>query len=190
MNRKLVDDFLLTARDSLANLGNFIGKKNREAEAKWKEKQEALEKQQRAQQAALIKADLKSDLKKILKDNLYFKDTDTIAIPNCVYENGWWELTLETLSKPKFDLEKPRVLSSLNDSKEAYFHEMRLKAENDWLEFAKYEDEPDAQWINVNLTRQQIQQRYLLLDHMLYFIQVKCEEEGDYTSVKIIVRYR
>ena len=190
MQKRIMDEVLLAAKDSLANLGHLISKKNREADAKWREKQQDLEKERMAQQATIIKSDLKSDLKKILKDNLYFKDVDTLAIPDCIYQDGWWELTLEMLLKTTFDLEKPRVISSLNDSKEAYFHEMRLNAENDWLEFAKFEDKPDAEWINVNLTRQQIQQRYRILDHMLYFILVKCEAEGDYTNVKIIVRYR
>ena len=63
MQKRIMDEVLLAAKDSLANLGHLISKKNREADAKWKEKQQAQEKERMTQQATIVKADLKSEIK-------------------------------------------------------------------------------------------------------------------------------
>lgn len=192
MERRLIDDFLLTAKDSLENLGHLVREKNREAEAKRKEREQKKQKQFRTQQANQIKTDLCSDIKTILKNNIYFQSVEAIAIPECDYnaEASIWELTVETLLKTTHDLMRARVVTSLNDSTQVYFRRLYLEYRNELLELAKAECSPTAEQNKLNIMRFQIDQNYQLLIHELYFVSVKCEKNGEYSNVKIFARFR
>lgn len=192
MKNTVIEALLISAQKSLKDLGSLINKKKREADARWEKEQKEKTKQIEMRRAAQIKADLTQDIKTILKNNIYFQDVGTIAISECDYDvqTGFWEITIETLLKTMHDLERPRIIATLNDSKSVYFRQLELKRENDWIEFAKAENSPTAEQIKMDLMRYQLQQRYQLLEHMLYFVAVKCEKDGEYTNVKIFVRFR
>lgn len=192
MKNTVIEALLISAQKSLKDLGSLINKKKREADARWEKEQKEKTKQIEMRRAAQIKADLTRDIKTILKNNIYFQDVGTIAISECDYDvqTGFWEITIETLLKTMHDLERPRIIATLNDSKSVYFRQLELKRENDWIEFAKAENSPTAEQIKMDLMRYQLQQRYQLLEHMLYFVAVKCEKDGEYTNVKIFVRFR
>lgn len=192
MKNEMIEASLVTIKESIKDLGGLINKKKREADAKYEKEQQEKMKQKKMLQAVQIKADLTPDIRTILKSNIYFQNVETIAISECDYDvqTAFWEITVETLLKTTHDLERPRVVASLNDSRSVYFRQLELKRENDWIEFAKDENSPTADQIKLDLMRYQIQQRYQLLGHTLYFAAVKCEEDGEYTNVKIFVRFR
>ena len=192
MKNTVIEALLISAQKSLKDLGGLINKKKREADARWEKEQKEKTKQIEMRRATQIKADLTQDIKTILKNNIYFQDVETIAISECDYnvQTGFWEITIETLLKTMHDLERPRIIATLNDSKSVYFRQLELKRENDWIEFAKAENSPTAEQIKMDLMRYQLQQRYQLLEHMLYFVAIKCEKDGEYTNVKIFVKFR
>lgn len=177
---------------SIKTLTCLFGKKIREADIRLQEKQQAEQKRLRTQQANQIKTDLNPKIKIILKNNIYFQDVGTIAISKCEYneQTAYWDITIETLLKTTHNLEHPRVITTLNDSKDVYFRELQLEQQNDWVELAKAENSPTAELNQINLMRYQIDQRYQLLNHSLDFVSVKCTESGGYTNAQIFVRFR
>lgn len=169
-----------------------LDKTIQEADRKHKERQQAQFNAVMAQQALELKADLAPDIGEILSGNLYLSKAEPPVITECNFnpKENLWYLTIETLIKTDHDLERPRVVASLNDSRAVYFRQLFMKMKEDQLELAIDENSPTAEQITIDLKRYQISERYRLLNHELVFTSIKCRPEGDYKSAKIYACFR
>lgn len=187
-NRKIIDILVEIGKKQCKVLDTKI----QDADRKCKERQQAQFNAAMAQQALELKANLTPDIREILSGNLYLSQAEPPVIIECKFnpKENLWYLAVETLIKTDRDLERPRVVSSLNDTRAVYFRQLYIKMQEDQIDLAIYENSPTAEQITADLKRHQISERYRLLSHSLVFTSIRCKPEGNYTSVKIYACFR
>lgn len=177
---------------ALKNLVTLTGKRIDEANQKSMRQQEAVRKNQMFHQANLLKADIKPHLESIVFDNIFFQEISRIHIGDCIYDenNKFWKISMKIIMKSQVNLDSPRVILSLNETKEIYFHQLYLKMQEELEELSLMAEASNSNPINIEIARNQLRRRYELLNHQLVFQLIECFKEDNSKFVKIWLSFK
>lgn len=158
----------------IQEIGHYLKFKVKDLYKRQLLQQEAAQKNAVLQQANYLKAALKPHLRNILRENITFSKIEQIHMADAMWDsqNRRWSFSLELIynvSNAEFDLSRPRVILSLNESKDLYFHDLALKQQDDFNELSLMAEAPNANSVNLELTRMQIAKKYWLLNNNLQF---------------------
>lgn len=176
----------------LNKLADTILKKIEMTNMKYQQQQNALHRNEQLKIEAQLKAFLKPHIEAPLGECPYFHSQIKISLPCCTYDaaNGLWRIASECVVETSLDLESPRVVVSLNQSKDIYFARLRQEMENELLELGMMSEMGNANPAELQVANLQLQRKYEILRHELKFHSIECQKEGSKSIVKIWAGFR
>lgn len=175
-NRKLISKLITLACNKVED-----------ANKKYSLQQKAVRKDEILNQSNNLKAAIKPHLTTILNENLFFQGNNRIDIPECFWDekNSLYRIRVDVIVTTKCNLERPRVLLSLNDSLTVYAHKLRLDKQEELLELNSMAEAGNCNSVDLQIAFSQLERKYAILSHQMKFHSINCIKEDALTIARI-----
>lgn len=173
-------------------LGDFLDRKIRESDEKWRQQQSALIEEAIIRDECLHEVLLKPHIAVILSDNLYFGGKHIHMEIKCHYvkSDNSWKVVITTRTPENLTVIRPHVLTSLNKSAADYFMEQKLNCKEDYGQLQMLEVTMTYDPVSIQLGYQQLYQKYEILQHKLFFTDIRYVPDSDRQMVQLLLTFQ